>query len=424
MERFAADAVLLATGGYGNAYFLSTNAVNSNATAIWRAYKRGALFANPCFTQIHPTCIPVSGEHQSKLTLMSESLRNDGRVWVPKKAGDKRKASEIPEAERDYYLERRYPAFGNLVPRDVASRAAKAVCDEGRGVGDTGLAVYLDFAESIQRLSEDVIRERYGNLFQMYEKITDENPYKSPMRIYPAMHYTMGGLWVDYHLMSTIPGMFVLGEANFSDHGANRLGASALMQGLADGYFVAPSTLPHYLASTTLPKVSTDHEAFREADELVRAKLTRLISVKGKKTPREIHRTLGKLMWDKVGMGRTDAGLKEALAAIPGLREEFWKNVAVPSAGEELSQVLEYAGRVADYLELGELIALDALERRESCGGHFREESQTPDNEAQRDDEHFAHAAAWEYAGEGKVPVRNIEPLSFEFVKPSQRSYK
>jgi succinate dehydrogenase / fumarate reductase flavoprotein subunit len=345
-------------------------------------------------------------------------------VWVPKRAGDKRPAAQIPEDERDYYLERRYPAFGNLVPRDVASRASKAVCDEGRGAGETGLSVYLDFADSIGRLGEHVIRERYGNLFQMYEKITDENPYKAPMRIYPAIHYTMGGLWVDYNLMSTIPGLFVLGEANFSDHGANRLGASALMQGLADGYFVAPSTLPNYLASTPLPKVSTDHDAFREAEHTVQAKLDRLVAVKGTKTPREIHRTLGKLLWDKVGMGRTDAGLKEALARIPGLREEFWANVSVPSSGVEMSQVLEYAGRVADYLELGELIALDALERRESCGGHFREEYQTPDNEALRDDEHFAHAAAWEYAGEGRLPIRNAESLTFEYVKPGQRSYK
>ncbi len=424
IERFEAHAVLLATGGYGNAYFLSTNAVNSNATAIWRAYKRGALFANPCFTQIHPTCIPVSGDHQSKLTLMSESLRNDGRVWVPKAAGDRRPATQIPEDERDYYLERRYPSFGNLVPRDVASRAAKAVCDEGRGVGETGLAVYLDFADSIGRLGEDVIRERYGNLFQMYEKITDENPYKTPMRIFPAVHYTMGGLWVDYNLMSTIPGLFVLGEANFSDHGANRLGASALMQGLADGYFVAPSTLPNYLASAALPKVSADHDAFKEAEAGVRAKLDRLMAVKGKKTPREIHRALGKVLWDHVGMGRNEAGLMEALRQIPALREEFWQNVSVPSSGAELSQVLEYAGRVADYLELGELIALDALERRESCGGHFREEYQTPDNEALRDDEQFTHAAAWEFTGDGTLPARNVEPLSFEYVKPSQRSYK
>jgi succinate dehydrogenase / fumarate reductase flavoprotein subunit len=355
---------------------------------------------------------------------MSESLRNDGRVWVPAEQGDRRPASQIPEGERDYYLERRYPAFGNLVPRDVASRAAKAVCDEGRGAGDTGLSVYLDFADAIGRLGEPVIRERYGNLFQMYEKITDENPYKTPMRIYPAIHYTMGGLWVDYHLMSTIPGLFVLGEANFSDHGANRLGASALMQGLADGYFVAPATLPHYLAGAPLPKVTTGHDAFREAEAAVRAKIDRLLSVKGKRTPRDIHRTLGKLLWDKVGMGRTEDGLKDALGRVPQLREEFWATVSVPSSGDEMSQVLEYAGRVADYLELGELIALDALERRESCGGHFREEYQTPDGEALRDDESFAHVAAWEYAGDGALPVRNVEPLAFEYVKPSQRSYK
>ncbi len=424
IERFDAHAVVLATGGYGNTYFLSTNAVNSNATAIWRAYKRGALFANPCFTQIHPTCIPLSGEHQSKLTLMSESLRNDGRVWVPRQARDARPPGQIPEGERDYYLERRYPTFGNLVPRDVASRAAKAVCDEGRGVGQTGLAVYLDFADAIGRLGESVIRERYGNLFQMYEKITDENPYKAPMRIYPAIHYTMGGLWVDYHLMSTIPGLFVLGEANFSDHGANRLGASALMQGLADGYFVAPATVPHYLASAPLPALTREHEAFREAEAAVKARNDRLLAVKGKRTPREIHRSLGKVLWDEVGMGRNEAGLTRALARIPELREEFWQSVSVPGQGEEINQALEYAGRVADYLELGELIALDALERRESCGGHFREEYQTPDNEALRDDEHFVHAAAWEFAGDGTVPVRHVEPLTFEHVKPSQRSYK
>jgi len=424
LRRFEADAVLLATGGYGNAYFLSTNAVNSNATAIWRAYKRGALFANPCFTQIHPTCIPVSGDHQSKLTLMSESLRNDGRVWVPREKGDRRPASQIPEDARDYYLERRYPAFGNLVPRDVASRAAKAVCDEGRGVGDTGLSVYLDFADAIGRLGEHVIRERYGNLFQMYEKITDENPYRSPMRIYPAIHYTMGGLWVDYELMSTVPGLFVLGEANFSDHGANRLGASALMQGLADGYFVAPATLPSYLAGTRLPKISTDHDAFREAEAAVRAKIDRLLAVNGTQTPRQIHRRLGALLWQDVGMGRNEAGLTHALARIPALREEFWQTVSVPGSGAELNQALEYAARVADYLELAELIALDALERRESCGGHFREEFQTPDSEALRDDESFTHVAAWEYAGEGAQPVRQVEPLTFEYVKPSQRSYK
>jgi len=424
LRRFEADAVLLATGGYGNAYFLSTNAVNSNATAIWRAYKRGALFANPCFTQIHPTCIPVLGDHQSKLTLMSESLRNDGRVWVPREKGDRRPASQIPEDARDYYLERRYPAFGNLVPRDVASRAAKAVCDEGRGVGDTGLSVYLDFADAIGRLGEHVIRERYGNLFQMYEKITDENPYRSPMRIYPAIHYTMGGLWVDYELMSTVPGLFVLGEANFSDHGANRLGASALMQGLADGYFVAPATLPSYLAGTKLPKISTDHDAFREAEAAVRAKIDRLLAVNGTQTPRQIHRRLGALLWQDVGMGRNEAGLTHALARIPELREEFWQTVSVPGSGAELNQALEYAARVADYLELAELIALDALERRESCGGHFREEFQTPDSEALRDDESFTHVAAWEYAGEGAQPVRQVEPLTFEYVKPSQRSYK
>jgi succinate dehydrogenase / fumarate reductase flavoprotein subunit len=355
---------------------------------------------------------------------MSESLRNDGRVWVPKRQGDTRPAAQIPEGERDYYLERRYPAFGNLVPRDVASRAAKAVCDEGRGVGETGLSVYLDFAESIGRLGEDVIRERYGNLFQMYEKITDENPYKTPMRIYPAIHYTMGGLWVDYNLMSTIPGLFVLGEANFSDHGANRLGASALMQGLADGYFVAPATLPHYLAGTSLPKVTADHDAFREAEASVTKKIDRLLSVKGRQTPREIHRALGRLLWDNVGMGRTEPKLQEALARIPHLREEFWATVSVPGSGADMSQVLEYAGRVADYLELGELIALDALERRESCGGHFREEYQTPDSEALRDDASFTHVAAWEYAGDGALPVRHIEPLTFESVKPSQRSYK
>ena len=342
----------------------------------------------------------------------------------PEAAGDRRPAAQIPEGERDYYLERRYPAFGNLVPRDVASRAAKAVCDEGRGVGETGLSVYLDFAESIGRLGEDVIRERYGNLFQMYEKITDENPYKTPMRIYPAIHYTMGGLWVDYNLMSTIPGLFVLGEANFSDHGANRLGASALMQGLADGYFVAPATLPHYLAGTSLPKVTADHDAFREAEASVTKKIDRLLSVNGRTTPREIHRALGKLLWDNVGMGRTEPRLKDALARIPHLREQFWATVSVPGSGAEMSQVLEYAGRVADYLELGELIALDALERRESCGGHFREEYQTPDNEALRDDESFTHVAAWEHAGDGALPIRNVEPLTFESVKPSQRSYK
>jgi succinate dehydrogenase / fumarate reductase flavoprotein subunit len=424
LEAHAGDAVVLATGGYGTAYYLSTNAVNSNVTAAWRAHKRGAFFANPCFTQIHPTCIPVSGEHQSKLTLMSESLRNDGRVWVPKRQDDKRPPDQIPEAERDYYLERRYPSFGNLVPRDVASRAAKSVCDEGRGVGESGLAVYLDFADAISRLGEDVIRTRYGNLFHMYQKITDENPYKAPMRIYPAVHYTMGGLWVDYNLMSTIPGLHVLGEANFSDHGANRLGASALMQGLADGYFVIPYTIGHYLASTALPKVSTDHDGFKEARAVSQARIDRLLEVKGQKTARELHRTLGGVMWDYVGMSRNEAGLRHALEQIPRLRDEFWQNVSVPGEPNNLNKNLEYAGRVADYLEFAELLALDALERRESCGGHFREESQTPDNEAMRDDEQFSHVAAWGYEGEGKAPARHVEPLTFEYVHPTQRSYK
>jgi succinate dehydrogenase / fumarate reductase flavoprotein subunit len=424
LERHAADAVLLCTGGYGTAYYLSTNAVNSNATAIWRAHKRGALFANPCFTQIHPTCIPVAGEHQSKLTLMSESLRNDGRVWVPKNKGEKRRAAEIPEDERDYYLERRYPAFGNLVPRDVASRAAKVVCDEGRGVGETGLAVYLDFRDAINRVGRQTIADRYGNLFDMYKKITDEDPYQVPMRIYPAVHYVMGGLWVDYNLMSTIPGLFVLGEANFSDHGANRLGASALMQGLCDGYFVAPYTVPNYLASTQLPKIATDHDAFKEAENNVQSGINRLLSVKGKETPQALHRRLGKLMWDNVGMGRTAASLKTALARIPPLREEFWQNVMVTGQEADINKTLEYAGRVADYLELTELLARDALHRNESCGGHFREEYQTPEGEALRDDANYCYVAAWEFTGVGKEPIMHKEPLNFEYVKPSQRSYK
>jgi len=424
LERYVGDAVLLATGGYGTAYYLSTNAVNSNVTAAWRCYKRGALFANPCFTQIHPTCIPVSGEHQSKLTLMSESLRNDGRVWVPKQANDPRPPDQIPEADRDYYLERRYPAFGNLVPRDVASRAAKAVCDEGRGVGETKLSVYLDFTDAIARLGVDVIRARYGNLFDMYRKITDEDPYTVPMRIYPAVHYTMGGLWVDYNLMSTVPGLHVLGEANFSDHGANRLGASALMQGLADGYFVIPYTLAHYLASGALPKVSTEHDAFREAESASQQRIDRLLAVKGDKSPRELHRHLGALLWDHVGMGRTEAGLKQALERIPRLRDEFWQSVAVPGEHSNINRNLEYAGRVADYLEFAEVLALDALHRRESCGGHFREEFQTPENEPLRDDEHFSYAAAWEYTGDGKPPELHKEPLTWEYVKPTQRSYK
>ncbi|MDA1305858.1 MAG: fumarate reductase/succinate dehydrogenase flavoprotein subunit [Acidobacteria bacterium] len=424
LERYVADAVCLATGGYGTAYYLSTNAVNSNVTAAWRAHKRGAYFANPCFTQIHPTCIPVNGADQSKLTLMSESLRNDGRVWVPKNQGDKRHPNDIPESDRDYYLERKYPSFGNLVPRDVASRNAKSVCDDGRGVGDSGLAVYLDFKDAINRLSEPVVASRYGNLFDMYRKITDENPYKEPMRMYPAIHYTMGGLWVDYNLMSTIPGLHVLGEANFSDHGANRLGASALMQGLADGYFVIPYTLAHYMASTPVPKVTTDHEAFKEAEDNVQSRINTMLAVKGSKTPRQIHRELGHILWDEVGMARNEAGLTRALAKIPQLREEFWQNVSVPGEANNLNKNLEYAGRVADYLEFGELLALDALHRTESCGGHFREESQTPDGEAKRDDEQFSYAAAWEYQGVGTTPTLHKEPLAFEHVKPSQRSYK
>ncbi len=424
IERYAADAVILATGGYGTAYYLSTNAVNCNVTAVWRAHKRGALFANPCFTQIHPTCIPVSGDHQSKLTLMSESLRNDGRVWVPKKQGDSRPPEQIPEGERDYYLERKYPSFGNLVPRDVASRNAKQACDDGRGVGESGLAVYLDFADAIQRLGPETIKAKYGNLFHMYQKITDENPYKVPMRIYPAIHYTMGGLWVDYNLMSTIPGLHVLGEANFSDHGANRLGASALMQGLADGYFVIPYTIGHYLASTTLPKVTTDHDAFKQSADAVQQDITRLLSVKGNRTIREIHRELGRILWDDVGMARTEASLKRALTAIPKLRDEFWNSVSVPGTPDNLNQSLEYAGRVADYLEFSELLALDALERRESCGGHFREESQTPEGEALRDDANFSYVAAWEFTGVGKRPELHKEALTFDEVHPTQRSYK
>ncbi len=424
LEKYAADAVCLATGGYGTAYYLSTNAVNSNVTAAWRAHKRGALFANPCFTQIHPTCIPVSGDHQSKLTLMSESLRNDGRVWVPKKQGDARSPEQIPEEERDYYLERKYPSFGNLVPRDVASRNAKQACDDGRGVGESGLAVYLDFKDAIKRVGPDVIKEKYGNLFQMYEKITDDNPYEKPMRIYPAIHYTMGGLWVDYNLMSTIPGLHVLGEANFSDHGANRLGASALMQGLADGYFVIPYTIGHYLASQPLPKVTTDHDAFKEAVDNVQQRINKLLSVKGNRGIREIHRELGRIMWDDVGMARTEESLTRALSRIPKLREEFWHSVSVPGTPDNLNQSLEYAGRVADYLEFAELLALDALDRKESCGGHFREESQTPDGEALRDDDNYSYVAAWEFQGVGKRPELHKEQLVFDEVHPTQRSYK
>jgi succinate dehydrogenase flavoprotein subunit len=424
IERYAAHAVLLCTGGYGTAYYLSTNALNSNVTAAWRAHKRGALFANPCFTQIHPTCIPVSGDHQSKLTLMSESLRNDGRVWVPQNKGDRRSPEQIPEAERDYYLERKYPSFGNLVPRDVASRNAKAVCDEGRGVGESGLAVYLDFADAIKRLGQDVIHEKYGNLFHMYQKITDEDPYKVPMRIYPAIHYTMGGLWVDYNLMSNVPGLHVLGEANFSDHGANRLGASALMQGLADGYFVIPYTLGHYLASTSIPGVTTDHDAFKQSSADAQDRLTRLLSIKGKKSIRQFHRELGAILWDNVGMSRTEASLRAALESIPKLRDEFWHNLSVPGDATNLNQSLDYAGRVADYLEFAELLALDALHRRESCGGHFREESQTPDGEALRDDGRYSYVAAWGYTGTLNKPELHQEPLEFEYVKPTQRSYK
>jgi succinate dehydrogenase / fumarate reductase flavoprotein subunit len=424
IESHIADAVVLGTGGYGNVFYLSTNAKGSNCTAIWRAYKRGAAFANPCFTQIHPTCIPVSGDYQSKLTLMSESLRNDGRIWVPKKKGDTRPPAQIPENERDYYLERKYPSFGNLVPRDVASRNAKAVCDEGRGVGEQGLGVYLDFADAIKRLGKQGIRERYSNLFDMYERITGENPYDVPMRIYPAIHYTMGGLWVDYNLMTTIPGLFAIGEANFSDHGANRLGASALMQGLADGYFIVPYTIGDYLASGKLEKVEASHPAVLEAETSTVRLTRRLLEIHGKRTVTSFHRELGKLLWDYCGMARTEEGLKKVLEQVPKLREEFWTNVNVLGDGEELNQALENAGRVADFLEFAELMALDALQRNESCGGHFREEFQTPDGEALRDDAHFSYVAAWEYAGAGRQPILNKEPLNFEYVHPTQRSYK
>ena len=424
IESFLADAVVLGTGGYGNLYYLSTNAKGSNATAIWRAHRRGALFANPCFTQIHPTCIPMSGEYQSKLTLMSESLRNDGRVWVPKKPRDTRSPSQIPESERDYYLERKYPSFGNLVPRDVASRNSKHVCDEGRGVGETGLAVYLDFRDAIQRLGKNVIRERYGNLFEMYERITGEDPYQVPMRIYPAIHYTMGGLWVDYNLMSTIPGLYVIGEANFSDHGANRLGASALMQGLADGYFVLPNTICDYLASNKFEKIDAAHPAVREVESQVTCVTKKLLETKGTHSVDSYHRELGKLMWDYCGMSRTAEGLKRALAEIPGMREQFWRDVKVLGSGDELNQSLEKAGRVADFFELAELVCLDALDREESCGGHFREEHQTPEGEAARDDAHYSYSAAWEFRGVGNPPALHKEPLTFEYVHPTQRSYK
>ncbi len=423
IESWSADAVVLATGGYGNVFYLSTNAKGCNTTAIWRAYKKGAAFANPCYTQIHPTCIPVSGDHQSKLTLMSESLRNDGRVWVPLKKGDKRSPDQIPEAERDYYLERKYPSYGNLAPRDISSRAAKQVCDEGRGVGETGFGVYLDFSDAIKRLSQAKVAEKYGNLFEMYERITGENPYKVPMRIYPAIHYTMGGLWVDYNLQSTIPGLHVVGEANFSDHGANRLGASALMQGLADGYFILPYTIGHYLASAKPGRISTDHPEFKKAEAEVAARNQRFLSLKGKRTVDSFHKELGKIMWEYCGMARTEAGLKKALELIPQLREEFHRNLNVLGTADEMNQSLEKAGRLADFLELGELLCLDALERRESCGGHFREEFQD-EGEAKRDDANFAHVAAWEYMGEGKPPKRNIEPLDFEYVHLQTRSYK
>lgn len=424
ISAHAADAVVLATGGYGNVFYLSTNARGCNVTAIYRAYKRGAAFANPCFTQIHPTCIPVSGDHQSKLTLMSESLRNDGRVWVPKNKGDSRPPQQIPENERDYYLERKYPSYGNLAPRDISSRAAKEVCDEGRGVGPGGLGVYLDFADAIQRLGRKTIEERYGNLFDMYFTITGENAYDTPMRIFPAVHYTMGGLWVDYNLMSSIPGLFVLGEANFSDHGANRLGASALMQGLADGYFIIPYTVGHYFASTKPLKPPTSHPEFKRTEEEARARTQKLLSTRGKRTVTSFHRELGKLMWEKCGMARNEAGLKEALRRIPELRDEFWRNVTVTGELGEFNQTLEHAGRVADFMEFAELLCYDALTRSESCGGHFRTEFQTPDGEALRNDEQFSFVSAWEYHGVDKPPVLHKEPLVYEEVKMSQRSYK
>ncbi len=424
IESHWGDAVILATGGYGNVFFLSTNAQACNVTATYRAYKKGAFFANPCFTQIHPTCIPVSGEHQSKLTLMSESLRNDGRIWVPKNKGDNRPPNEIPEEERDYYLERKYPSFGNLSPRDISSRSAKEVCDDGRGVSATGYGVYLDFADAINRLGQDVIEERYGNLFEMYERISGDDPYTTPMKIYPASHYTMGGLWVDYNLMSTIPGLHVLGEANFSDHGANRLGASALMQGLADGYFVIPYTIGDYFATNKFEKIDTEHIEFKKVEKAETEKINRILSIKGKKTPSQFHRELGKVMWDYCGMGRNEAGLKKALELVPKIREEFWQNLTVTGSAEDLNIVLEKALRVADFLEFAEILLWDALERRESCGAHFREEYQYPDGEAKRDDEHFTHVAAWEFTGVGNKPNRHIEPLEFENVKLAVRSYK
>ncbi|MBK7256982.1 MAG: fumarate reductase/succinate dehydrogenase flavoprotein subunit [Ignavibacteriae bacterium] len=424
LETYLGNAVVLATGGYGNVFYLSTNAKASNATAIWRAYKRGALFANPCFTQIHPTCIPQAGDFQSKLTLMSESLRNDGRIWVPKKKGDTRNPADIPEDERDYYLERLYPSFGNLVPRDVASRRAKDMCDKGYGVGPTKLAVYLDFADAIKRTSKESIAEKYGNLFDMYHEITAEDPYKTPMRIYPAVHYTMGGLWVDYNLMSNVPGLYVIGEANFSDHGANRLGASALMQGLADGYFILPYTIGDYLATTQFKAVPDAHPAVAEARGATQDRIARLLAIKGKRTPDDFHKALGQIMWNNVGMGRNEKGLQEAMKQIAALREEFWKDVNVVGTAGDLNAELERAGRIADFLELGELLARDAHYREESCGGHFREEHQTDEGEAQRNDKKFSYVAAWEHAGDGKEPKLHKEQLEFEYVKPSQRSYK
>jgi len=424
-ERHFGHAVVLATGGYGNVFYLSTNAMGSNVTAAWKAYKKGAMFGNPCYTQIHPTCIPVTGDYQSKLTLMSESLRNDGRIWVPLKKDDNRIPEDIPEGERDYYLERRYPAFGNLVPRDIASRAAKERCDEGYGVGSTKMAVYLDFKDAIDRLGEDLVRSRYGNLFQMYNKITGDNPYKTPMRIYPAVHYTMGGLWVDYNLMTTIPGLYAIGECNFSDHGSNRLGASALMQGLADGYFVLPYTIGDYLSDEIRTKpISTDHESFVNAENEVKEKNEHLIDIKGDKSVESFHRDLGKIMWDNCGMSRNKKDLKTAISLIKELKKDYWKNVFVPGKADELNTELEKAGRVADFIELGELMIRDALDRNESCGGHFREEHQTSEGEALRDDENFTFVSAWEYSGEDVEPNRHKESLNYEVVKPTQRSYK
>lgn len=424
ISTHAADAVVLATGGYSNAFYLSTNAKGCNVTAAWRAHRKGAFFANPCYTQIHPTCIPVHGDYQSKLTLMSESLRNDGRVWVPKKAGDNRAPEQIPENERDYYLERKYPSFGNLVPRDLASRNAKYVCDEGRGVGATKQAVYLDFKDAIARLGKEMIEARYGNLFDMYKNIVGTNPYDEPMMIYPALHYTMGGLWVDYNLMSNLPGLFVIGEANFSDHGANRLGASALMQGLADGYFILPYTISDYLAGVPSGKTKTDLNEFKEAEKQAKEKINRLLTIKGHRTVDEFHRELGNLLWDKCGMSRSEKGLKEALRRIPEIRQEYWQNVNVPGSGHDLNQSLERAGRVADFLEFAEVMVYDALHRKESCGGHFREEYQTEEGEAKRDDSNFTYVAAWEFQGVGKEPTLHKENLVFEEVAPSQRSYK